>query len=400
MRRFFCIFLLLLSLAAVPVRAAGTVSVLIDGVPVAYTQSYGFPYVDGADRTQVPFRLTMETFGCTVDWNNRTRTAIASKDGITVEVPIGKRCIYVNGAEKKIDTAAVLVKDRTYLPIRAVAEAFGASVEWDGRGNRVLITTTALLRVHFIDVGQGDSALIDLGATEVLIDGGDNWAGRTVTSYIRPYVDGALDYIIATHSDADHIGGLDDVLAAYSVGEVIDSGRSASSASYRDYYQAAVNEPGCLFSWDEDRCISLGSGALLYIIETGDSWDNANDSSVVCQLVYRDIQVLFTGDISQTVERQCLSLFGDVDVLKVGHHGSATSSCAEFLSVVRPEYAVISYGVGNTYHHPTPSALKRLLNRGTTIYGTGKSGSIVMTTGGFSVSFGGAVPLTLADAGA
>lgn len=402
MRRF--LFLLLLPVLllglTLPAQAAGTVSVLIDGTPVVYNETYGYPYIDSASRTQVPFRITMETFGCTVDWDDSTRTAIAQKDGITVKVPIGQSCIYVDGVRQSIDTAAVLNGSRTYLPIRAVAEAFGASVDWDAKERRVLISTVTALQVHFIDVGQGDATLIDIGAMEVLIDGGDNKAGKTVVSYLRPYVDGKLEYIIGTHSDADHIGGLDDVLAAYDVGEVIDSGRSASSATYKDYYNAAHNEPGCTFSLDENRTIVLAPGAVLSIIETGDSWTNANDSSVVCQLVYRNTSVLFTGDMSETVEQQNLSLFSDIDVLKVGHHGSATSSSAAFLSVVKPEYAVASYKVGNTYHHPTASALQRLMACGATVFGTGKSGTIVMTTDGFQYSFDKMEPLTLADAGA
>ena len=113
-----------------------------------------------------------------------------------------------------------------------------------------------------------------------------------------------------------------------------------------------------------------------------------------------NVQVLFTGDLSEKVEKECLHLFGDIDVLKVGHHGSATSSSAAFLSVIKPEYAVASYKVGNTYHHPTSDAIQRLMDVGCTVYGTGKSGTIVMTTDGNTYSFNTTQALTLADAGA
>ena len=383
--------------------AANSVNVTINGLPVAYSDQYGYPYIDSADRTQVPFRLTMETFGCTVNWDQATQTAITSRDGVTVKVPIGKAYIEINGARKNIDTVSVLSNGRTYLPIRAVLEAFGATVSWDGSSRTVVVTTPgggSVTRVHFLDVGQGDAILIDCGQVEVLIDGGDNKAGSTVVSALRPLVDGKLDYIIATHPDADHIGGLDDVLAAFEVGEVIDSGRSATSATYKDYMTAVQNEPGCTLSYDEDRTIILGPNTILSIIETGDNWSNANDSSVVSELICGDVTVLFTGDISQKVEQECLSLFGDVDVLKVGHHGSATSSSAAFLKVVKPEVAVASYKVGNSYRHPTASALQRLFDCGATVYGTGKSGTIVMTTDGSTYSFNTSTPLTLADAGA
>ena len=145
--------------------------------------------------------------------------------------------------------------------------------------------------------------------------------------------------------------------------------------------------------------ISLGPETVLSVIETGDHWKNPNDSSVVCQLVCGNVSVLFVGDLSQTVEKASLSLFGDVDVLKVGHHGSATSSSAPFLSVVRPEYAVASYAPGNRYGHPTRQALERLFAAGTSVFGTGKSGSIVLTTDGRDYSFNTSTTLTLADAG-
>ena len=103
--------------------------------------------------------------------------------------------------------------------------------------------------------------------------------------------------------------------------------------------------------------------------------------------------------MSQQVETKLLPLFGDIDVLKVSHHGSDTASCAEFLSVVKPEYAVISYGLVNAYHHPAGETLQRLFDVGATVYGTGKSGSIVLTTDGWTYSFNTSQALTAADAG-
>ena len=283
--------------------------------------------------------------------------AVAEKDGTRVEVPIGAPYLLVNGKRVEMDTTAQIVDTRTYLPIRPVMEAFGAYVTWDNANRLVVIKTGSsdlpenTDAVHFIDVGQGDCILIDCGETEVLIDGGNNGAGDEVVSYLTPYIDGKLDYLIATHPDADHVGGLDAVLEAFEVGEVIDSGRKSDTDTYKDYW-AAVQAEGCTISYGEDRIIPLSSLAALSILETGNDWEDSNDCSVVAQLTCGNVQVLFTGDMSQQVETKLLPLFGDIDVLKVSHHGSDTASCAEFLSVVKPEYAVISYGLDNAYHHP------------------------------------------------
>lgn len=389
---------LILSLLAVPAGAAGAVGVTIDGTPVRFSGDYGAPFLDSAGRTQVPFRRTLEVFGCTVSWDNPSRTAWAEKDGVQVAVPIGQPWMTVNGHRVDLDTAAQIRDNRTYLPIRPVLEAFGAYVTWDGTARQVVVTTgAALVRVHFLDVGQGDAALIDCGTTEVLIDGGDNGAGAAVAAYLAAYVDGPLDYLIATHPDADHIGGLDEVLAAYPVGEVIDSGRTSDTKTYADYW-AAVQAEGCTLSYDEDRILPLSDNTVLSLLETGDAWGDSNACSVVAQLTCGNVQVLFTGDMTAQVEAAALPLFGDIDVLKVAHHGSASSTSQAFLDVVRPECAVISYGQGNRYGHPTAQVLQRLLVQGISVYGTGKSGPIVLTTDGTTYSFNTSVTLTAHDA--
>lgn len=142
-------------------NADGATKVEINGKQVAYTKEAGAPFVDDAGRTQVPFRQTMETYGCTVSWDGTEQMAIAQKDGITVEVPIGQPYIYRNGIKVENDTAALIQDGRTYLPIRVVLESFGAKVQWNGDTNTVVVTSDGQttgngdIQVHFLDVGQG-----------------------------------------------------------------------------------------------------------------------------------------------------------------------------------------------------------------------------------------------------
>ena len=147
----FLVLALLLSLLVLPAQAAEeAIGVTINGTPVTYDDGYGRPFVDAAGRTQVPFRLTMETFGCTVDWDNDTRTAMAEKDGTKVEVPVGRDYLIINGKRADIDTTAQLVDGRVYLPIRPVLEAFDASVTWNSKDHLVVVTTgSSLVRVYY-----------------------------------------------------------------------------------------------------------------------------------------------------------------------------------------------------------------------------------------------------------
>lgn len=386
-------------------NADGSTKVEINGTRVAYTKEAGTPFVDDNRRTQVPFRQTMETYGCMVSWDGTEQMAIAQKDGITVEVPIGQPYIYRNGEKVENDTAALIQDGRTYLPIRVVLESFGAKVQWNGETNTVIVTSGRQgigndeIEIHFLDVGQGDAALINDGEFEILIDAGVSAEGTKVVQYLSDYVDGDLDVVVATHEDADHIGGLPAVFDAYTVEEVVDNGRTSTTKTYQTYYNK-VQAEGADYAVDTAaQTITLPSGATLEFLPITAVYDNANDNSVVTMLTYGDVEVLFTGDLSADVADANSSLFSDVDVLKAGHHGSRTSVNSQFLQTTKPEYVIISAGLDNSYGHPHEEALSAYLDIAD-VYGTFRSGDIVMTTDGQQISFDTAEKLTLADVGA
>lgn len=408
MKKRFGLALIAALLLVVPncTNADGATKVDINGKQVTYTKEAGTPFVDDAGRTQVPFRQTMETYGCTVSWDATEQMAIAQKDGITVEVPIGQPYIYRNGTKVENDTAALIQDGRTYLPIRVVLESFGATVLWNGDTNTVMVTSGGQLtgnesiQVHFLDVGQGDAALINDGDFEILIDGGVAAEGTKVVQYLSNYVDGDLDVVVASHEDADHIGGLPAVFDAYKVEEVVDNGRTSTTKTYNTYHNK-VQAEGAEYAVDTAaQTITLPSGATLEFLPITAVYDNANDNSVVTMLTYGDVEVLFTGDLSADVADANYGLFSDVDVLKAGHHGSRTSVSSQFLQRTKPEYVVISAGVDNSYGHPHQEALSAYLNTGADVYGTFRSGDIVMTTDGKQVSFDTTKKLTLSDVGA
>ncbi|WP_415971297.1 MBL fold metallo-hydrolase, partial [Anaerotignum lactatifermentans] len=252
----------------------------------------------------------------------------------------------------------------------------------------------------FLDVGQGDAALINDGEFEILIDAGISAEGTKVVQYLSDYVDGDLDVVVASHEDADHIGGLPAVFDAYTIEEVVDNGRTSSTKTYQTYHNKVQAEGADYAADTAAQNITLPSGATLEFLPITDVYDNANDNSVVTMLTYGDVEVLFTGDLSSDVADANSSLFSDVDVLKAGHHGSRTSVSSQFLQTTKPEYVVISAGLDNSYGHPHKEALSAYLNTGADVYGTFRSGDIVMTTDGQQISFDTTEKLTLSDVGA
>lgn len=378
------------------------ITVSIDDQDIQYTEETGYPFIDENCGLLMPFRSTMEAFGCKVSWDAVSNTAVAEKGDITVRIPIGQSFIYKNGEKIINEGMAILKEYRTYLPMKVVLEAFGTMVNWNEAAQTVDVADqkSDLIKIHFIDVGQGDSIFIDAGTYEILIDGGRNEEGSRVVDYIKPYVDGNLELIVATHGHIDHIGGLDRVIEAFQVNSIIYSDEDIPTASFRDFYNAAKNEPSCNFTGDNDMSLTIGNGATFNILEMGDGYPYPNENSVVSMLTYKDIDVLFMGDLETTVEIEHLDKFKDVDVLKVGHHGSRTASSQEFLEVVRPEVSIISAGRNNEFLQPNADVLSRLTDLESIIYGTFRSGDIIMTTDGSTYNFNTDIRLTLKDAGA
>lgn len=265
------------------------------------------------------------------------------------------------------------------------------SLSWLPGGDRVSITggstpvsgpalfTTVpprdQVKVHFIDVGQADSIYIQLpGNDDVLIDGGDVSDGPAVVEYLRQQgMDGELELLIATHPHRDHIGGLPHVLEAYDVIEVLDSGLAADSRIYESYKESVIAE-GC--AWSPDHRQAYRFGTIELAILTGDEeWEEVNNYSVVARLDCGEIECLFTGDAEKEAEEM---LTGDIsaEILKAGHHGSSSSTSAEFLARVHPEVAIISVGEENRYGHPDDEVLKRMT--GIDIRRTDIDGTIVL----------------------
>ena len=245
-----------------------------------------------------------------------------------------------------------------------------------------------LLTVHFIDVGQGDAVLIQTPQDRVmLIDAGSANAGEAVLRYLDERGISQIDLVVGTHPHEDHIGGLIAVLENLPVGKVIDSGKIHTSKSYEKYL-ALIDEKKIPFEIGRaGKEIALDPSVTLKILHPGPDIEdsNVNNSSVVVQLSYGEVDFLFTGDAELEAESEILArgyCCTEVTVLKVGHHGSSSSTSEDFLRAVAPEIAVISLGRDNPYGHPHEETLDRLAAAGAKIFRTDLAGSIVITTDG------------------
>jgi len=238
---------------------------------------------------------------------------------------------------------------------------------------------TPAFTVHFIDVGQGDAILIDKGDTDILVDGGPTSAD--VLAYLQGQGIADIDFLVATHPHADHIGGLADVLAQYQVNEIWVNGDTATSQTYQNF-AAAVAAEGATVREPTRGYSTQIDGLDIAVLSPSQLTGDPNEDSVVFRLTCGKVSVLLTGDATSDSEASMLAagLGLDSNVLKVGHHGSSTSTSTAFLAAVTPEDAVISVGADNTYGHPAQDALDRLAAVGATVYRTDQDGTVVLTS--------------------
>lgn len=237
------------------------------------------------------------------------------------------------------------------------------------------------LNVHFIDVGQGDSEFIELpNGQTMLIDAGNPENGSQIVTYIKGLGHNKVDYLIATHPHADHIGGMATVVNGLDIGKIYMPKASSNTQTFEDLL-TAIQKKGLKINTAKAGVNLFKAGTLNadIIAPVNITGDDLNQYSAVIMLTYGDNKFLFTGDAGNESEGQITSDI-KADVLKVGHHGSDTSTSQTFLNKVSPKYAVIEVGKDNSYGHPTAATLAKLEKIGATIYRTDKDGTIIFTS--------------------
>lgn len=242
------------------------------------------------------------------------------------------------------------------------------------------------LKVHYIDVGQGDATLFQYKDKDksynILFDTGD-WRGNEVVSYLSTKGVSSIDLVIVSHPDADHSGQLAEVVNTYDVGEVWMSGNESSSDTFQHGLEAVLTSDA---EYDEPRTgdkFDIGPMNIT-ILHPGSISGASNEESVSALFTYGEVSFLFTGDADRNAEMQMVNsgMNIDADILQLGHHGSNTSSAPAFIEAVSPEIAIYSAGTDNQYGHPHAEVVSHIQNTGIALYGTDVHGTIVVTTDG------------------
>lgn len=243
-----------------------------------------------------------------------------------------------------------------------------------------------LLKINVLDVSQADSIFIELPNKEtMLIDAGERSSKDTIEAYINNLGYSRIDYLIGTHPHADHIGSMASIINDYEIGNIYMPKALSTSKIYEELLTTINNKnmkvkntKAGLMIVDEDNL------KIKVIAPNSDSYKTLNNYSIVIKITYYDNEFLFMGDAEVLSEKE---ITDDVsaDVIKVGHHGSITSSSTDFLNRVQPKYAIISVGENNKYKHPSEDVISRYQDIGATIYRTDLNGNIVITSNGQTI---------------
>lgn len=270
------------------------------------------------------------------------------------------------------------------LPVSGVVSETTAQSGQETAG----VSESGSFTIHFIDVGQADSALVTCDGHSMLIDGGNADDSNLVYSVLQRETEGHLDYVIGTHAHEDHIGGLSGAFEADTADVTFCPVTEYDSKAFRNFKARADERGGGITVPAVGDTFTLGE-ATVTVVAVNSVPEDTNNTSIVIRIVYGGTSFLFTGDAEQETEEKILESDQDIEstVLKVGHHGSSTSTSQIFLDAVSPTYAVISCGKDNSYGHPHSETLAKLASAGVEVFRTDELGDIYCTSDGSEVTF-------------
>jgi len=338
---------------------AGAIDVVFDGHPLPEVE----PVIQN-NHTMIPFRDMFEALGATVEWDAATQTVSAHSSYSDLSLRIGAKEVMMAPELLPIEAPATIINGRTMIPLSSLGMILQTRVLWDTDKDTVFLLPPCHknLTVEYIDVGQGDSILVSCGGESMLIDAGEQ--GDKVINYLYGARKNSLKYLVATHPDEDHIGGIDEVLKEVPTDTLLVAYKSSDTDAFRNMLDSCQNLYMSVYPSTKGETYSLGDANVQVIAAERDS-TSSNNASIVLKVNYGDTSFLFTGDAEEPLEQSILKSRANIkcDVLKVGHHGSDTSTSDAFLAAAAPKAAVISCGKNNAYGYPSETVLDCVVNK-------------------------------------
>lgn len=301
--------------------------------------------------------------------------------------PAGIFLMWKNKKYNKFTRTILTAFFSVYFVIYASAVTDGLPQQTSTPGNAQNISGS--LKVHFIDVGQADSILLQQGNQFMLVDAGNNGDARVIKNYLDNQGVSELKYFIGTHKDEDHIGSADYILNSFKVGKVYFPKQTATTQTFKDFSTAVKNKGLSLTVPKPGDQFKLGDALITVLAPKRSNYGDSNDYSIVIKASFGNTSFLLTGDAEAESEKEMLESGMDLSatLLKAGHHGSRTSTSKAFLDKVNPKYAVISAGKDNKYGHPAQETMDRFKNKGIKVYRTDEQGTIIATSDGEAITF-------------
>lgn len=251
----------------------------------------------------------------------------------------------------------------------------------------VQVLDNSNLEIYFFDVGQADSILIKNNNDTMLIDAGNNSDGDNLVNYLKNDIGiSDIDIVVGTHPHEEHIGGLDDVISSFDIGKIYMPDAISNSKTFEDVLDVIEKKDYSVSVPIIDEIFELGN-LKFKVIYTGSDERDLNNTSIVIKMIFGNTSYLFMGDATSKTEKKILDSDINVDVIKIGHHGSSYSSSEDFLNKVIPKYAIIQVGVDNNYNHPHKETLDNLISRNIKIYRTDLDGTIKLISDGDKIEF-------------
>lgn len=254
------------------------------------------------------------------------------------------------------------------------------------KSKNVICQPNNKLVIHYINVGQGDSILIQINNKNLLIDSGDK--NSKINSYLKSKKIHTLDHVIATHPHEDHIGNMSSVIKKFNIKNFYAPKANSNSQSLKKMFLSLNKKNIKITPIQAGKTINLDENLKCFVLApNNEKYDNLNNYSVVLKIIYKNTSFLFTGDAESLSEEEIIKSGFNIksDVLKLAHHGSNSSTCDSFLNEVNPKVAIISCGKNNEYGHPNKNTLIKLKGKKITTYRTDLNGTIILESDGYQI---------------